>query len=63
MKKVTQHIRKLRKPLEGEPEILIRDGKVDLEKLRRNNLDFEQLRMMLRAKDTFFYQRGSLCHL
>lgn len=51
--KVTQHIRKLRKPLEGEPEILIRDGKVDLEKLRRNNLDFEQLRMMLRAKDTF----------
>lgn len=51
--KVTQHIRKLRKPLEGEPEILIRDGAIDLHKLRKNNLDFEQLRMMLRAKDTF----------
>lgn len=44
---------KLRKPLEGEPEILIRDGAIDLHKLRKNNLDFEQLRMMLRAKDTF----------
>lgn len=51
--KVTQHIRKLRKPLEGEPEILIRDGAIDLTKLRKNNLDFGQLRMMLRAKETF----------
>ncbi|MBW4083003.1 DUF421 domain-containing protein [Paenibacillus sp. S150] len=51
--KVTQRVRKLRKPLEGEPEILIRDGKIDLTRLRKNNLDFEQLRMMLRAKDTF----------
>lgn len=51
--KITMHIRKLRKPLEGEPEILIRDGAIDLNKLRKNNLDFEQLRMMLRAKDTF----------
>lgn len=51
--KITQHVSKLRKPLEGEPEILIRDGAIDLHKLRKNNLDFEQLRMMLRAKDTF----------
>ncbi|WP_379150786.1 DUF421 domain-containing protein [Paenibacillus sp. sgz5001063] len=51
--KITQRVRKLRKPLEGEPEILIRDGKLDLSRLRKNNLDFEQLRMMLRAKDTF----------
>ncbi|MEK4059248.1 MULTISPECIES: DUF421 domain-containing protein [Paenibacillus] len=51
--KVTQRIRALRKPLEGEPEILIRDGEIDLVKLRKNNLDFDQLRMMLRAKDTF----------
>ncbi|OKP82410.1 hypothetical protein A3842_10325 [Paenibacillus sp. P3E] len=51
--KVTQWVRKLRKPLEGEPEILIRDGEIDLAKLRKNNLDFEQLRMMLRSKDTF----------
>lgn len=51
--KITQHIRKLRKPLEGEPNIIIRDGEIDLDKLRKNNLDFAQLRMMLRAKDTF----------
>lgn len=51
--KITLHLPKLRKPLEGEPEILIRDGKIDMGKLRKNNLDFEQLRMMLRSKDTF----------
>ncbi|SET46313.1 DUF421 domain-containing protein [Paenibacillus sp. NFR01] len=51
--KLTQHFPVLRKPLEGEPEILIRDGKIDLAKLRKNSLDFDQLRMMLRAKDTF----------
>ncbi|GGF88734.1 DUF421 domain-containing protein [Paenibacillus albidus] len=51
--KLTQHIRKLRTPLEGKPEILIRDGRVDVDKLRKSSLDFEQLRMMLRAKDTF----------
>lgn len=51
--KITLRLPRLRKPLEGEPEILIRDGKIDLTKLRKNNLDFDQLRMMLRAKDTF----------
>lgn len=51
--KLTQHFPVLRKPLEGEPEILIRNGKIDLAKLRKNSLDFDQLRMMLRAKDTF----------
>lgn len=51
--KITQRYQKLRKPLEGEPEILIRNGQIDLMRLRRNNLDFDQLRMMLRAKDTF----------
>jgi len=51
--KITQHIHKLRKPLEGAPEILIQNGAIHLEKLRKNNLDFEQLRMMLRAKDAF----------
>lgn len=51
--KVTQYIPKLRKPFEGEPKILIHNGKIDLAKLRKNSLDFDQLRMMLRAKDTF----------
>ncbi|MCL6602253.1 MAG: DUF421 domain-containing protein [Paenibacillus sp.] len=51
--KVTQYIPKLRKPFEGEPEILIHNGEIDLAKLRKNSLDFDQLRMMLRAKGTF----------
>jgi uncharacterized membrane protein YcaP (DUF421 family) len=51
--KLTQHVKALRRPLEGEPEILIKNGHIDLAKLRKNNLDFNQLRMMLRAKNTF----------
>jgi uncharacterized membrane protein YcaP (DUF421 family) len=51
--KLTQHVKKLRKPLEGEPALLIREGKLDIKKMRENSLDFDQLRMMLRSKDIF----------
>jgi uncharacterized membrane protein YcaP (DUF421 family) len=51
--KLTQHVKKLRKPLEGEPVLLIREGKLDIKKMRENSLDFDQLRMMLRSKDVF----------
>lgn len=51
--KITQYAKKLRGPLEGAPSILIRNGKVDLDQLKHNRLDFEQLRMMLRQKDIF----------
>lgn len=51
--KITQYVKRMRGPLEGAPSILIRDGKVNLRELKRNRLDLEQLRMLLRQKDVF----------
>ncbi|RCX18088.1 uncharacterized membrane protein YcaP (DUF421 family) [Fontibacillus phaseoli] len=52
--KVTQHARRSRGVLDGKPSILIRDGEVDLKELKKNSLDFDQLRMLLRQHDVFF---------
>lgn len=51
--KLTQYVKAFRKPLEGKPDLLICDGKIDVKELYRNNLDFDQLRTMLRSKDIF----------
>jgi uncharacterized membrane protein YcaP (DUF421 family) len=51
--KLTQYVKAFRKPLEGKPDLLICNGKIDVKELRRNNLDFDQLRTMLRSKDIF----------
>lgn len=51
--KLTQYVKAFRKPLEGKPDLLICDGKIDVKELHRNNLDFDQLRTMLRSKDIF----------
>ncbi|WP_334074837.1 MULTISPECIES: DUF421 domain-containing protein [Paenibacillus] len=52
--KITQHAKRARGYLDGKPSILIRDGEVDLKELRKNSLDFDQLRMLLRQHDVFF---------
>ncbi|MDF2938373.1 MAG: hypothetical protein K0Q90_3746 [Paenibacillaceae bacterium] len=51
--KLTQYVKVLRKPLEGKPDLLICDGKINVKVLYRNNLDYSQLRTMLRSKDIF----------
>ncbi len=51
--KLTQYVKAFRKPLEGKPDLLICNGKIDVKELHRNNLDFDQLRTMLRSKDIF----------
>ncbi|MDN4071212.1 DUF421 domain-containing protein [Paenibacillus vini] len=52
--KVTQYAKRARGVLDGKPSILIRDGEVDLNELKKNSLDFDQLRMLLRQHDVFF---------
>ncbi|GGA31292.1 DUF421 domain-containing protein [Paenibacillus physcomitrellae] len=52
--KITQHFRKWRKVMDGRPGILIRHGKVDLKEMRRNSVDFDQLRMLLRQQNVFY---------
>ncbi|NGM85102.1 DUF421 domain-containing protein [Paenibacillus sp. 7124] len=51
--KVTQHAKRMRAPLEGSTSVLICNGKIDMNEMKRNRLDFGQLRMMLRQKDIF----------
>lgn len=51
--KLTQHVKRARVPLDGAPDLIVKEGRIDYEKLRRNKLDADQLRMMLRQKDVF----------
>lgn len=52
--KITQYFKKSRGFLDGKAAILIRHGEVDLKELRKNSLDFDQLRMLLRQQNVFF---------
>ncbi|MBB6734486.1 DUF421 domain-containing protein [Cohnella zeiphila] len=42
-----------RRRLEGRPEMLIADGRIDLAAMRRNSMEIEELRMMLRQQGIF----------
>lgn len=55
---ITQKFRGTRNILEGSPSIVIRDGKIDRNMLKKNKLDINQLQNMLRQKDIF-----SLCEV
>ncbi|MDQ6597345.1 DUF421 domain-containing protein [Bacillus salipaludis] len=48
--------RKFRKIVEGEPIILIKQGKVLEKALKKSSLDINQLQMLLRKKDVFSFQ-------
>lgn len=39
--------------IHGEPEVLIKDGKINLEIMKRNNLGIDQFRAKLRESDVF----------
>jgi uncharacterized membrane protein YcaP (DUF421 family) len=50
---ITQKIRRTRPFLEGKPTIIIHQGKIIKEHLKKNKLDINQLQHLLRAKDVF----------
>lgn len=50
---LTQKFMGLRKTLEGEPCIVIRNGMIDYNQLKKNHLDLNQLQLLLRSKDIF----------
>lgn len=50
---ITQKSKRLRKVLEGEPSIVIRNGKIDYNQLKKNHLDLNQLQLLLRSKGIF----------
>lgn len=43
----------IRPIIKGEPSIIINDGQLDLKMLKKNNLEFEQLRTMMRQQGIF----------
>ncbi|WP_096202286.1 DUF421 domain-containing protein [Bacillus sp. FJAT-45350] len=53
MEKLTQKYKETRGILEGNPAIIIRNGKIDREQLKKNKLDINQLQHLLRDKDVF----------
>ncbi|WP_096434803.1 DUF421 domain-containing protein [Alteribacter populi] len=50
---ITQKWKKSRGLLEGKPSIVIRDGIIDREQLKKSKLDLDQLQHLLRDKDVF----------
>lgn len=51
----TQKFRKSRKYLEGYPSIVISNGIVDFNVMKKNKLDLNQLAMLLRSKEIFSF--------
>lgn len=50
---VTQKSRRGRKLLEGDPSVVIKNGVIQWNELKRNRLDIDQLLQLLRAKSAF----------
>jgi|SRR5690625_471391 len=53
---VLKKTRKLSKVLQGEPAVLISDGKLNLQALKNNHVDLEQLRAMLRQHGCYRFE-------
>ena len=52
----SQKSRKLRHLFEGKPSIIINHGKIDMNEMKKNRLDIDQLQQLLRSKDIFSLQ-------
>jgi uncharacterized membrane protein YcaP (DUF421 family) len=52
----TQKSQRLRHLFEGSPSIIIKQGKIDWNEMKRNYLDINQLQQLLRSKDIFSLQ-------
>ncbi|PKM49399.1 MAG: DUF421 domain-containing protein [Firmicutes bacterium HGW-Firmicutes-7] len=50
---ITQRFRRTRKIIEGEPAIIIRNGQIDFNVIKREKLDINELLSILRQKDVF----------
>ncbi|WP_077324837.1 DUF421 domain-containing protein [Virgibacillus siamensis] len=53
VEKITQKFRSTRGVLEGNPSIVIRNGKIDQKVLRKNHMDINQILSLLRQEGTF----------
>ncbi|WP_409302790.1 DUF421 domain-containing protein [Peribacillus sp. SCS-155] len=50
---IVQKVDVLRRPLKGVPDMLIEEGKINLRAIKKNHIEMEQLRSMLRQQGVF----------
>ncbi|NEN85914.1 DUF421 domain-containing protein [Paenibacillus elgii] len=53
LEKLVQYVPWLSKPLNGTADLIIDNGRIDWQAMKRNNLDFDQLLTMLREQSVF----------
>ncbi|CEA03602.1 hypothetical protein BN1048_02144 [Jeotgalicoccus saudimassiliensis] len=53
LEKIALKNRKFKSAAQGDPEILIKDGRLDAKLMEKNNMDVDEVRMLLRMKDVF----------
>lgn len=53
---ITQKFKRSRFILEGKPSLIIHEGKLIYEEMRKNKIDIEELQQLLRMKDIFALQ-------
>lgn len=53
VEKITQKFRRSRKFFDGDPAIIIRNGQIDFNVIKKENLDINELLSILRQKDVF----------
>ena len=53
----------LRKVFEGKPSVLIQDGFVKREQLKKNRMNINQLQSLLRQSETFSIREVAYCYL
>ncbi|KHE67927.1 DUF421 domain-containing protein [Halobacillus sp. BBL2006] len=53
---ITEKFKGTREFLEGKPALVIHKGKIDRDRLKKSNLDINQLQHLLRSKDVFSLQ-------
>jgi uncharacterized membrane protein YcaP (DUF421 family) len=59
----SQKILKLRLIFEGKPSVLIRNGVIKREQLKKNNMNLNQLQSLLRQSETFSIREVAYCYL
>ncbi|MBG9691393.1 membrane protein [Lysinibacillus sphaericus] len=58
-----QKFLKLRLIFEGKPSVLIRDGVINREQLKKNRMNINQLQSLLRQSETFSIREVAYCYL
>ncbi|WP_404452764.1 DUF421 domain-containing protein [Virgibacillus necropolis] len=58
-----QKFLKLRKAFEGKPSVLIRNGIVNRDQLKKNRMNINQLQSLLRQSETFSIRDVAYCYL